>query len=468
MKNKGACFHSELASVTSLTDRSHRVYRSSTPGGSSESVNGEDGHGQGQTHKTLSSTPSHQLSSLGLSNNSSSRMGPGPGRRPRGIFDEDSCHNTSDAVFGHHGNVGGRPGSADFSHNTSSSNSPVNCRDSLDCPGRSASLSSDDVMGLSRSQQTLSRSSTLPYDHAPQRAQPQRGGGVKAKTRSASPGSEMVTLEQFLHESNLQSPPMVSTGSKEDLMTDYFTRSPAPSAPATRDQVTPTSYVSPTVHTPNHRPGQSVKPSPRQPVGQSPSSSTPLSQRTSQSLSRAFSLASADLLRSSGPDSFRGNEASSGQPDVVIRRQGGGVNGRERPLSARLAGPTNQMGDSGFLNLPMHHSSSLNLQTERYTERERERGRTPASRNGPSASSSYHHHGEVAMVTPTRAVPAKRTNEASEHGEASRDGQADEPSHFKKESESARCSSVERPKSTPASPDPNNDPQTVWYEYGCV
>ena len=30
-----------------LTDRGQGIYRSSTPGGSSESVNGEDGHGQG-------------------------------------------------------------------------------------------------------------------------------------------------------------------------------------------------------------------------------------------------------------------------------------------------------------------------------------------------------------------------------------------------------------------------------------
>uniref|UniRef100_A0A8C4E5A1 Coiled-coil domain containing 88C n=1 Tax=Dicentrarchus labrax TaxID=13489 RepID=A0A8C4E5A1_DICLA len=307
--------------------------------------------------------------------------------------------------------------------------------DSSDRQGRSASLSSDDVMGLSQSQQTLSRSSTLPYDHAPQRAQPQRGVGIRTKARPSSPGSEMVTLEQFLQESNIQSPPMVSTGSREDLMADYFTRSPAPSTPAGRDQVTPTSYVTPTVQSSTQRPGQSVKPSPRQPVGQSPASGQPSTQRTSQSLSRAFSLASADLLRSNGPDSFRGNE---GQSDVVVRRQGGGA-GRERPLSARLAGPTNQ-----------------------------ERGRTAVSRNGPSSSSPYHHHGEVAMVTPVRAVPATRPEEASEHGEVLRDGQSGDSSHLKKESERARCGSVERPKSTPASPDPNNDPQTVWYEYGCV
>ncbi|XP_041809166.1 protein Daple isoform X2 [Chelmon rostratus] len=443
-----------------LTDRSRGVYHS-TPGGSSESINGEDG--QGQTLKAPSFTPSHQASSLGLNNNSSSRLGQGPSRRTRGLlFDEESHHNASDSMFAHNGLTGVRPGSADFSHNTSASNSPVNCRDRQ---ARSASLSSDDVMGLSQSQQTLSRSSTLPYDHTPQRAQPQRGVGVRIKTRPSSPGSEMVTLEEFLQESNVQSPPMVSTGSREDLMADYFTRSPPPSAPLGKDQATPTSYVTPTVQSSNQRPGQSVKPSPRKPVGQSPASGQPITQRTGQSLSRAFSLASADLLRANGPDSFCGKE---GQSDVVVRRQGGEANGRERPLSARLAGPNDQHGDGSFLNPPIHHSSSLHLQTERYAERERERGRTAASRNGPSSSSPYHHRGEVAMVTPVRPVPATRPDEASEHGEVLREGWSGDSSHLKKESERVRCGSVDCPKSTPASPDPNNDPQTVWYEYGCV
>lgn len=44
------------------------------------------------------------------------------------LYDEDSGLNTSDSVFGHHGTKVGRPGMADYSHNTSSSNSPVNCR----------------------------------------------------------------------------------------------------------------------------------------------------------------------------------------------------------------------------------------------------------------------------------------------------------------------------------------------------
>ncbi|KAK5916283.1 hypothetical protein CgunFtcFv8_011284 [Champsocephalus gunnari] len=444
-----------------LTDRGRGGYRSSTPGGSSESVNGENGHGQGPAHKALSSTPSHQSPSLGLPNNSNPRLG-GPARRPRGLlFDEDSRHNTSDSIFSPHGNTGGLPGSADFSHNTSSSSSPVNFRDPSDRQTRSASLSSDDVTGLSQSQLALSRSSTLPYDHVPQRAQPQRGVGVRSKTCTSSPVKDMLTLEEFLHESNLKSPPMVSTGSKEDLMTDYFTRSPAPSGPPGKDQA-PTSYVTPTVQASNQRPGQSVKPLPRQPVGQSPASGQTVIQRSGQSLSRAFSLASADLLRSNGPDSFHGND---GQSDGVVRRPGAGANGRERPLSARLAGPTNQPADGSFLNLPIHHSTSLNLQTERHAERERERGRTPDSRNGPTPSSTYHKVAEVAMVTPVRAVSATPPEEPSVKGEGLMSGDS---SHVEKESGKAGCGSVERPKSTPSSPDPNNDPQTVWYEYGCV
>ncbi|KAM7376783.1 hypothetical protein PAMP_006490 [Pampus punctatissimus] len=441
-----------------LADRGRGVYRSSTPRGSSENVNGEDGHRPGQIHKS----PSHHSSSLGLTNNSSSRLGQAPSRRPR---DENSRLNPSDSMLGQHGNPGGRPGSADFSHNTSNSNSPVNCRDASDRQACSTSLSSDDVVGLNQSQQSLSRSSTLQYDHT-QRAQPQRGGGIRNKICTSSPANEMVTLEEFLQESNKNSPPMVSTGSREDLMTDYFTRSPAPSAPAGRDQVTPTSYVTPTVQPSNQRPGQSVKPLPRQPVGQSPASGQPVTQKTNQSMSRAFSLASIDLLRSNGPDSFRENEGSPGQSDMVIRRQGGAANGRERPLSARLAGPTNQQRDGSYLNPPNHHSSCVNLQTERHAERDR--ARTPTSRNGPSSSSSYHHRGEIAMVTPVRAVPTTRLDDTSEYGEGLREGWSGDSSHLKKEGEGERCGSVERPKSTPASPDPNNDPQTVWYEYGCV
>ncbi|KAJ0008531.1 hypothetical protein NQD34_015946 [Periophthalmus magnuspinnatus] len=346
-----------------LSDRGRAGHRGSTPGDGNENVNGEDSHGQGPSYRALSSTPNHQSSSVGLNSTRSA-----PSRRPRGLlYDEDLRHTSTDSMFGFHGSAGGRPGSADYSHNTSSSNSPVNCK-----------------------------------------------------------------------------------GSREDLMTDYFTCSPAHSTPIGREQATPTRYVTPTVQPSNQRPGQSVKPSPRHPVGQSPASSQTVTQRTSQSLSRTFSLASADLLRSNGPDGFRGNEGSTGQSDVVIRRPGGGASARERPLSARLAGPTSH-GDASFLHTPIHHSSSLNLQSDRYLER----GRTTTT---TARSGTNYHRGEIAMVTPVRAVTATRLDEDQGGGEGPQ----------KKDGDRTRCSSIERPKSTPASPDPNNDPQTVWYEYGCV
>lgn len=196
------------------------------------------------------------------------------------------------------------------------------------------------------------------------------------------------------------------------MMADYFSRSPGPSAASARDQATPTSYVSPTVHSTNQRPGQSVKPSPRQPAG--------------QSLSRAFSLASADLLRSQGPDGYRGNEA-----DGTGRRQTGGRAQRERPLSARFSATDLQ-------SPTVRHSPSLNLQMDR--------GRS--------------HRGEVAMVTPVRAAQPDPVPESS--------GTPTEGLPSDSNKDGVRSGSSERPKSTPASPDPNNDPQTVWYEYGCV
>ena len=264
-------------------------------------------------------------------------------------------------------------------------------------------------------------------------------------------------------------------------MVDYFTRSPALSAPAEQEQATPTNYVTPTVQPANQRPGQTVKPFPRLPVGQTPSQSP--SRAYSQSASRAYSLASADLLRSNGPDVYHADDPH-GQPEVLLRRPGGPTNGSQRPLSARMACSGSSPGEKA----PLHHSSSLNLQTERYAERERERERDrekekekereremervpTISRNGPAPSTtslSYHHRGEVAMVSPVRVVQAQRSDDMPEVRDGLREGRPADSSHTHKDIEVERCASDERPDSKPASPDPNNDPQTVWYEYGCV
>uniref|UniRef100_A0A8C7UMG0 Coiled-coil domain containing 88C n=1 Tax=Oncorhynchus mykiss TaxID=8022 RepID=A0A8C7UMG0_ONCMY len=386
---------------------------------------------------------------------------------------------------------------------------------------RSASLSSDDVVGLSHDVShslTLPWSAIVPYDthaHTPvQRSAPRPGSH-----RTSSPGSEMVTLEEFLEESNTLSPPTVSIDT-------HICRSTLCRPSPLRDGAkTPTSYVTPTVKrdTDLHRagegpgrtskPGQCVKPSVLLQEGSTSmpqSHSETLPNRTSNglgtggrplplgpfapyggglgssSLSRTFSLASADLLRSNGPGSYRPDMEAGGSPsrgggDGVVRRPGAGATARERPQSARLAGPLDI--DPRRLSLappkeeplnlapPQHHSSSLSLQPKCYGGRTTP-GSTPRN-NSPSSglqpqgqpTRQKNHCGEVAML---RAAPDLRLEEPQE-GDARL--QADCPLLKKPEvagGEGLSCSTEEHPRSTSASPDPNNDPQTVWYEYGCV
>uniref|UniRef100_A0A671QM96 Protein Daple-like n=1 Tax=Sinocyclocheilus anshuiensis TaxID=1608454 RepID=A0A671QM96_9TELE len=382
---------------------------------------------------------------------------------------------------------------------------------SLDClQGRSASLSSDDVVGLGHEGSRLSQlsliphSSTLPCD-APSAS---RSSQRPTSRRLSSPSSEMVTLEEFLQESNALSPPTVQTGSREDLMTDYFTRSTRP-VPLRDDAKTPTNYVTPTIKTTPPeldgrapKPGHSVKPSVRLTETSTPPSqsqtlpnrgtglrSAPLQQSSprggvggSASLSRTFSLASADLLRSSGPDSYRTEASSPSQNDVVVRRSG--VVARERPISARLAGSSPLPGDPGHVSVdprrlslaqprdelslaspPPVHSSSMPLQAEReYVGSGSSRAGAVCS--APAQTRAAPHRGEVAMVTPVRAVSALRLKDLEE--EPREQKQAESPLLKKADTANLSYTTKEQPTSKPASPDPNNDPQTVWYEYGCV
>ncbi|XP_051722992.1 protein Daple [Ctenopharyngodon idella] len=478
-------------------------------GGSSEGMDGYEelvrwrGREPGATCSTPLSRNSHNAP--GFTSSSSLR----PGRRPKGLVsEEDLRHHSPDAGFGSgvHGNTGHRPSSAEFSRNTSSSNSPISSKGSLDClQGRSASLSSDDVVGLGHEGSRLSqsslipRSSTLPCDATSATRSSQR----PTSRRPSSPGSEMVTLEEFLQESNALSPPTVQTGSREDLMTDYFTRSTRP-VPLRDGAKTPTNYVTPTIKTTPPeldgrapKPGHSVKPSIRLTETSAPPSHSqtlpnrgaglrpsPLQQSnprggvgSSTSLSRTFSLASADLLRSNGPDSYRTEASSPSQNDVVLRRSG--VAARERPMSARLAGSSPLPGDPGHLSVdprrlslapprdelslscpPPMHSSSTSLQAEREYVGS---SRAGAIRTGSPQTRAAPHRGEVAMVTPVRAVSALRLKDLEEEPQEQR--QAESPQL--KKTDTANLSK-EQPTSKPASPDPNNDPQTVWYEYGCV
>lgn len=493
--------------------RSRDGYRSI--GGGSESMNGYEELLRWRSREPGGATCSTPLSrnshnAPGFTSSSSLR----PGRRPKGLVsEEDLRHHSPDAGFGSgvHGNTGHRPSSAEFSRNTSSSNSPVSSKGSLDClQGRSASLSSDDVVGLAHEGSRLSqssllpRSSTLPCD-SPSASRPSQR---PASRRPSSPGSEMVTLEEFLQESNALSPPTVQTGSREDLMTDYFTRSTRP-VPLRDGAKTPTNYVTPTVKTTppeldarTPKPGHSVKPSvrltdtstppshsqtlPNRGAGLRPSALQQSSPRGSvggsASLSRTFSLASADLLRSNGPDSYRTEAASPNQNDVVMRRPGAVA--RERPMSARMTGSSPLPGDPGHISVdprrlslaqprdefslvspPPLHSSSMSLQAEREYVGSGS-SRSGAARSGSAQPRGAPHRGEVAMVTPVRAVPALRLNDLEEEPQEQRE--AESPLLKKADTTNLSYASKEQPTSKPASPDPNNDPQTVWYEYGCV
>lgn len=285
-------------------------------------------------------------------------------------------------------------------------------------------------------------------------------------------------------------------------MTDFFTRS-TPPVPLREGAKTPTNYVTPTIkNTPPEldgratKPGHSVKPSirltetstppsqsqtlPNRGAGLRPSHLQQSNPRTS--LSRTFSLATADLLRSNGPDSYRTEASSPSQNDVVLRRSGAVA--RERPMSARLAGSSPLPGDPGHLSvdprrlslapprdelslacLPPMHSSSTSLQAEREYVGSAS-SRAGAIRPGPAQARAAPHRGEVAMVTPVRAVSALRLKDLEEEPQEQR--QAESPLLKKTDTADLSCAAKEDPTSKPASPDPNNDPQTVWYEYGCV
>lgn len=260
-------------------------------------------------------------------------------------------------------------------------------------------------------------------------------------------------------------------------MSDYFTRGGRP-APSSRDGAkTPTSYVCPTVKTPSAldgrsaKPGHSVKPSVRHTeTYMSPSQSQTLPNRGtasrsshhqhsaprtgatgSNSLSRTFSLASADLLNSNGPDSYQTETKSQ------LQNEGGAR--RERPCSARLTG------GSGNLSVDPWRFSvapSKDDDPQPLSSSSLQQDRVYGSRTGTIRPTTPHHHrGEVALVTPVRAVSSVRLEEVDE-------GMEPRQAEIKKSDNAGLTSYVEeRPMSTPASPDPN-DQQTVWYEYGCV
>ncbi|XP_052638951.1 protein Daple isoform X4 [Harpia harpyja] len=487
--------------------------------------------------------------------------------RPKGYNSEDNlCEQSPVVEFASTRQHVSRPNSLESSRNASSSSSPLNLKGSLDhIHGRTESLSSEDTVPSreapallrdtypfhsasavlspsSRHESSSHRNGLISYD-IPQKSTPSQS--YAGRQRSASPGSEMVTLEEFLEESNRLSPPSDTSSNKDDLLSDYFRKANEPSTtgnllvqPSRKEAAKmPASLVAATMKmtTANEegrtaKPGNYMKPNLRQvepePLANSQGSlklpHTPQHQpasgmrqmaqpqqpgtvsRRSTSLSRAFSLASADLLRATGPETYRqespqksaadlhgGKDAvsqttrasvpTSSQATLRERPQSAkvagslqGVNSRCRQLDARrlsLAPPQDErpLSFHQFSASPTASTSNLNMQQQERVnpgQHYSPASHTPSKVRPKPAPRT----GEVATVAPARTVSSSTEGNTS-LGQGQGDalltkcqGKMPEGSAGAME-EPVRGSSSN---STPGSPDPQGDQQTVWYEYGCV
>lgn len=250
-------------------------------------------------------------------------------------------------------------------------------------------------------------------------------------------------------------------------------------------------------HTPQHQPASGMRQmaQPQQPGAVS---------RRSTSLSRAFSLASADLLRATGPETYRQESPQKsaadlrGGKDAVSQTCRGSVPTssqvtlRERPQSAKVAGSLQSVDsrcrqlDARRLSLappkderplsfhqfsasPTASTSNLNMQQQERVSPGQHYSPTPhtPSKVKPKPAPRT---GEVATVASVRAVSSSTEGNTSL-------GQGQGDALFTKcqgKLPEGSCGAMEEPmrgsssNSTPGSPDPQGDQQTVWYEYGCV
>ncbi|XP_074091597.1 protein Daple isoform X3 [Macrotis lagotis] len=537
--------------------------RGSPHGGSSDHFQGSTDSVVKHWHTELGSR-AHSTSAIHLTPSSSTPIARHTGL-PKGYNSDDNlCEPSPDLEFANHRQHVSRPHSLESSRTASGNSSPLNLKGSSDrIHGRSESFGSEDLVpsrdvatlprdiGLSRSTLSVSRQEHPPSRNGsvPQESLPKNNPGQPHAIRqsSASPGSEMVTLEEFLEESNRGSPSNDTCTSRDDLLNDYFRKANDPPAigsplgPPVRKEGTkmPTNFVAPTIKMAVNtaegkllKPGQYVKPNFRQ-TEPEPQSCTPSSLRSTQppqslplsrpkqatlppppsgrsaSLNRAFSLASADLLRANGPDGYKqespqklGGDAHGGkEPNSQTLRLPSSSSlhtlSRERPQSAKIVGSSqgpssrNRQFDSRRFSLappkeerlPPHLQSSaspsvsmsgsgtgISQQQEHSPGLGQSFSSIPisAARTKPKIPT---HTGEVATVAPVRMVSHLPEGEGTSW-QGQNDGfisksqtKAPDSSHSPVLEDFSRGGGS---KSTPGSPEPSGDQQTVWYEYGCV
>ncbi|KAG8561860.1 hypothetical protein GDO81_015507 [Engystomops pustulosus] len=567
-----------------------KLNRMSYHGGSSEEVEGSER--ASRLRRIEPGSRAFSTSAIHLSPAASLRSQQ-PGR-PKGFNSDDNIYDQlPDHDADHAGLRVPRPNNLENSRNQSTSSSPLTLK------GRPESMSSDDFIPtkeaamlprdsfVSRTSSTLPGSGNKPevasnrnslVSHSAERRPPSH---AQLRPRSGSPGSEMVTLEEFLEESNkipppshrhsitdselitlqeflleadslhpsspspsptfhLKEPPESSSGTstpsidyawrqhadqanrratslyiprdpssgRDDMLEDYFKKQSEsshfggpPVQIGYRDvQSAPPNHVNLSAKlsgdvgdVKSARPGQYVKPnlrpidstinqsaSPRQPQIHQPvltSRQVPEPQQPgrSTSLNRAFSLATADLLKANGPDQNLMEKPDLESPMLkdfsshILRSSTPTGSPRDRPQSARISNPSRNDDlrtrslDTRRLSLAVSREdktlqpalSTMSLQQPCTSAQTSGRGR-------PKPISRY---GEVAMVSPVRpisSIPEVESQTAAVNLQTPNKSDCHSPPTT--ENDPNKTS----PKSTPASPDPTADPQTVWYEYGCV
>ncbi|XP_021258940.1 protein Daple isoform X2 [Numida meleagris] len=464
--------------------------------------------------------------------------------RPKGYNSEDNlCEQSPEVEFAstrQHGSldhIHGRTESLSSEDTVPSREVPALLRDRY--PFHSASAIVDPS---NRYESSFHRNGLISNDTS-QKSTPSQS--YTGRQRSASPGSEMVTLEEFLEESNRLSPPSDTSSNKEDLPSGYFKKANEPSASGnplvqlSRKEAAkiPAGHIAPAVRMAlageegrTAKPGNYMKPNLRQvepepltnsqgsiklphmpqqqPAGGMRQTAQPQQpgsiSRRSTSLSRAFSLASADLLRATGPETYRqespqksvgdlrggkdtfcqtsrASVPASSQATLRERPQsakvGGsvqGVDSRCRQLDARrlsLAPPKDErpLSFHQFSASPTASTSNLNVQQQERVNPGQHYSPTPhtPSKTKPKPAPRT---GEVATVGSARAVSTS-TEGSTSLGQSQSDVLL---SKCQGKLPEGSCGALEEPmrgsnsSSTPGSPDPQGDQQTVWYEYGCV
>ncbi|XP_069806824.1 protein Daple isoform X2 [Dendropsophus ebraccatus] len=436
-----------------------------------------------------------------------------PGRAKGYSSDDNVFDQLPDMAIGPGGLCVPRSNSLENSRNASASSSPLTLKNSLDLPsGRPDSMSSDDFIPT-REAATLPRDSyisrnankpemasnrnSLVSPTNPERRPPSR---TQPRPRSGSPGSEMVTLEEFLEESNQTSPPNDTSGAREDLLGEYCKKTNDSSdfgglvvQAGYRDTAANGGQLSAKLpgdagEVRGGRPGQYVKPNlrpmdpgtnpaplrrPQMPQVPEPQHPGSLAARAN-SLNRAFSLATADLLKSNGPDQSRMEKPELETPMLkdfsnnILRTSTPTGSPRDRAQPARISNTpksddfrTRSL-DTRRLSLAIsREDKTLQPALSTSSLQQPSTSTQTCGRGRPRPISRY---GEVAMVSPVRPISSIPEVEG-QMGAANPKppGTPSDPPPSAEE-DSYKTS----PKSTPASPDPTADPQTVWYEYGCV